>query len=166
MPATKSKKQAPASIISLEDLRDRADRIRQDVEEAVETISKRAVGYLPDAQRKQVDEVIDRLADVRDDVTKVVDSWRTDVEKQLKAIRGTVDKRVTSIRKQTETRRKKAVTGFEKEARKYASSVFKRLQIPVSSDLNNIKRRLSAIERRITALEKTGAKSSEKKAAA
>jgi len=166
MPATKSRKQASASIISLEDLRDRAERIRHDVEEAVETIGKRAAGYLPAAQRKQIDEVMDRLSEVRDDVNKVVDSWRSDVEKQFKVIRGTVDKRVTTIRKETETRRKKAVSGFEKEARKYTTQVFKRLQIPVSSDLNNIKRRLTALERRLTSLEKSAAKSSEKKAAA
>ena len=113
---------------------------------------------MPVAQRKQVDEAIDRLADVRGDLNKVVDNWRTDVEKQFKVIRGTVDKRVSTLRKDTDKRRKKAVTGFEKEARKYTSQVFKRLQIPVRSDLNNVKRRLTALERRLTDLERGATK--------
>lgn len=167
MPATsKAKKQTSASIISLDDLRARAEQIRQDVEEAAATIGKRAADYLPETQRKQVDEVIDRLSEVRDDLNETVESWRSDVEKQFKVIRGTVDKRVTTIRKQTETRSKKAVTGFEKEARKYTSRVFKRLQIPVRSDLDNVKRRLTAIERRLTALEKGGSKTAKTKKAA
>ena len=165
MPASKARKQTTASIISLDDIRARADQIRHDVEGAVETIGKRAADYLPDAQRKQVDEVIDRLSEVRDDLNHTIDSWRNDVEKQFKVIRGTVDKRVTTIRKQTESRRKKALTGFEKEARKYTSSMFKRLQIPVRSDLENVKRRLTALERRLTAIEKGGSKAKTKKAA-
>lgn len=157
MPATKTKKQqAPTPIFSVDEIRNRVERIRQDVEEAVETIGKRAAGYLPETQRKQVDEVIDRITEVRDDMNKAVDSWRTDIEKQFSVIRGTVDKRVTSIRKQTETRRKKAVSGFEKEARKYTKQVFKTLQLPVRSDVDGIKRRLTALERRITAIEKAG----------
>lgn len=163
MPATKARKRATASIISLDDLRARADQIRHEVEGAVETLGKRAADYLPEAQRKQIDEVIDRLSEVRDDLNQTIDSWRNDVEKQFRVIRGTVDKRVTTIRKETESRRKKALTGFEKEARKYTARMFKRLQLPVRSDLENVKRRLTALERRLTAIEKGSSKS--KKAA-
>jgi ElaB/YqjD/DUF883 family membrane-anchored ribosome-binding protein len=157
MPATKAKKQAQ-TIISIDEFRNRVGQMRQDVEEAVETIGRRAAEYLPETQRQQVDEVIDRFTEVRDDMNKAVGSWRTDVEKQFGVIRGTVDKRVTAIRKETESRRKKAVTGFEKEARKYTKQVFKRLQLPVRSDLDAIKRRLIALERRLTAIEKSSTK--------
>jgi hypothetical protein len=158
MPATKTrtrtrKKQAPATL-SFEDLRKRADRLRKDLEDTVESLGKRAVGFLPASQRKQVDEVLDRLSDVRGDVNKTVDSWRKDLEKQYKVVRGTVDKRVTKLRKQTEKRSRNAVSEIEKEARKVATRAFKRLQIPVRSDIESIKRRLTALERRLTAIEK------------
>jgi polyhydroxyalkanoate synthesis regulator phasin len=46
------------------------------------------------------------------------------------------------------------VSGIEKEARKYVATVLKRLQVPVRSDLEAIKRRLGALERRLTDIEK------------
>lgn len=157
MPATKTrtrKKRQPAPALSLEDLRKRADRLRKDLEDTVESLGKRAAGFLPAPQRKQVDEVLDRLGEVRGDVNKTVDAWRKDFEKQYKVVRGTVDKRVTRLRKQTEKRGQKVVSELEKEARKYTARAFKRLQIPVRSDIESIKRRLTALERRLTAIEK------------
>jgi len=156
MPATrtKSRKKQAAGPLSIDDLLKRADRIRKDVEQTVESLGKRAVGFLPASQQKQVDEVLDRLSEVRGGVNKTVDSWRADLQKQFKVVRGTVDKRVTKLRKQTETRSRKAVSGIEKEARKYTTRAFRRLQIPVRSDLESIKRRLTALERRLTAIEK------------
>jgi polyhydroxyalkanoate synthesis regulator phasin len=158
MPATKSrtrtrKKQA-APALSLDDLRKRADRVRKDLEDTVESLGKRAAGFLPASQRKQVDEVLDRLSEVRGDLNKTVEAWRKDFDKQFKVMRGTVDKRVTKLRKQTEKRGQKAISEIEKEARKYTARAFKRLQIPVRSDIESIKRRLTALERRLTAIEK------------
>ena len=153
MATTRVKKQAPASVVSIDELRARVERLRHEVEDAVETIGKRAVGVLPEGQRKQVDEVVGRLNAVRGDVNKTVDTWRSDLEKRFKVLRGTVDKRVSSVRKQTQTRSKKIVSGVEKDVRKYVAQVFKRLQIPVRTDLELVKRRLTAIERRLTEIE-------------
>ena len=99
---------------------------------------------LPEGSRKQVDQVIDRLSDVRGDVNKRVDAVRSDLEKQ-----------VTSIRKQTEKRSRKLTSVVQKQARKYAEDLFKSLRLPVRKDLDAIKRRLTSIERRIDELAKT-----------
>jgi hypothetical protein len=139
---------------SITDIRSRVDRIRHDVEEAVDTLRKRAVGVLPAPQRRQVDEVFDRLTSVSHDVNKAVGHWRADLEKRFRVIRGTVDKRVSTLRKRTETQRRTLVGGFEGDVRKVVGGIFRRLQLPVNGDIEAIKRRLSLIERRLGALEK------------
>ena len=154
------------SALSLDGVKAGVDRLRQDVEDTVESIGKRAMEVLPEGQREQVDELMDRLNDVRDDMNKTVDTWRTDIERRFDIIRGTVDKRVGQVRKETEVRSKKIVTGLEKDLRVYVNQVFKRLQLPVRSDVSAIKRRLTAIERRLEALEKSREKSRGKRAAA
>ena len=143
-----------ARSASITDIRSRVDRIRHDVEEAVGTLRKRAVRALPVTQRKQVDEVFDRLTSVSQDVNKTVGHWRADLEKRFRVIRGTVDKRVNTIRKRTRSQSRTLVNGLEGDVRKYVDGIFRRLQIPVFGDIETIKRRLSMIERRLASLEK------------
>ena len=162
MAGSKSAKQSNAFVPQFGDLRARVDQLRQDVEEAVESLGKRAVNSLPESGRKQVDEVLDRISAVRGDVNKAVESWRTDLEKRFKVVRGTVDKRVSTLRRETESRSKKVVTTFEKQARRYVERAFKQLRLPVRSDVDALKRRLTTLERRIEDLEK----GSKRKAAA
>ena len=163
MTTSSTSKQAQASVLQLDALRARVDRLRRDVEDAVESIGKRAVDRLPAGGRKQINEVIGRINGVRGGVNEAVDSWRADIEKRFKVVRGTVDKRVTTIRRRTESRSKKAATSFEKQTRRYIERMFKQLHLPVRSDVDSIKRRLTTIERRIQTLEKNG-KSSRKAA--
>lgn len=153
MAKRKTRKPA-AKVTSLHEVGSRVGQLRQDVEDAVGSLRKRAVRALPAGQRKQVDEVFDRITSVGHDVNKTVGHWRADLEKQFRTIRGTVDKRVTKIRKQTESRSRSLLTSIEEDVRKYVDGVFKRLQLPVHSDIEGIKRRLGAIERRLGALEK------------
>jgi BMFP domain-containing protein YqiC len=156
MAGSKSAKQSQAFVPQLGDLMARVEQLRHDVEGAVESLGKRAVNSLPASGRKQVDEVLDRISSVRGDVNKAVGSWRTDLEKRFKVVRGTVDKRVSSLRKETESRSKKAISGAEKQARKYVERVFKQLRLPIRSDVDSLKRRLTTLERRIEDLEKGG----------
>lgn len=152
--AKRKTRRTSGKVTSIHEVRSRVGKIRQDVGEVVGNLRKRAVRALPAGQRKQVDEVFDRITSVGHDVNKTVGSWRSDLEKQFRMIRGTVDKRVTNIRKQTETRSRTLFATVEEDVRKYVDGVFKRLQIPVHSDIEGIKRRLGAIERRLAALEK------------
>ena len=154
MAATKSKKQRTASVTAIEDIRGRVDQLRQDVEEAVGTLGKRAVKVLPREQQKVVDDVVDRVSNVGKDLNKTVDTWRSDLEKRFQAVTTTVDRRIAKIRKETESRSKTFAKNVEKDLRKYVNQAFKRMQLPVRTDLDSVKRRLTAIERRLTAIEK------------
>jgi hypothetical protein len=152
--AKRKTRKTTAKVTSIRDVGSRVDQIRQDVEDAVGNLRKRAVRALPAGQRKQVDEVFDRISSVGHDVNKAVGGWRSDIEKQFRILRGTVDKRVTRIRKRTESRGRDMLSSVEGDVRKYVDGVFKRFQLPVHSDIEGIKRRLGAIERRLAALEK------------
>jgi ABC-type transporter Mla subunit MlaD len=151
--AKRKTRKSTAKVTSIHEVRSRVGKIRQDVEEVVDNLRKRAVRALPAGQRKQVDEVFDRISSVGHDVNKTVGGWRADLEKQFRTLRGTVDKRVTTIRKQTESRSRTLLTSVEEDVRKYVDGVFKRFQLPVHSDIEGIKRRLGAIERRLASLE-------------
>jgi hypothetical protein len=151
----KRTRKASSKVTPIGEVRTRVLRIREDVEEVVDNIRKRAIRALPPSQRKQVDGVIDRISAVGQDVNKTVDGLRADIEKQYRLIRGTVDKRVGKISKRTRTRGKKLVTGIESDVRKYVDGIFRRLQLPVHGDLETIKRRLTSIERRLASLERS-----------
>ena len=118
---------------------------------------RQAVDSLPESSRKQVDGLLDRVNAVSGDVNKTVDEWRSDLEK-----------RVTTLRKETESRRKKFVTNFEKQTRRYVERVFKQFKLPVRGDVDSVKRRMTALERRVAELEDkaAGAKTTTRKAAA
>jgi hypothetical protein len=152
--AKRKTRKSTAKVTSIHEVRYRVGQLRQDVEEVVGNLRKRAVRALPAGQRKQVDEVFDRITSVGHDVNKTVGGWRADLEKQFRMLRGTVDKRVTSIRKQTESRSRTLFSSVEDDVRKYVDGVFKRFQLPVYSDIEGIKRRLGAIERRLGHIEK------------
>ena len=152
--AKKRSRKHGARVASVTDIRSRVDRIRQDVEEAVDTLRKRAVRVLPPTQRKQVDEVFDRITSVSHDVNKTVGHWRADLEKRFRVIRGTVDKRVSTLRRRTSTQGRSLVSTIESDVRKAVDGVFRRFQLPVHADIETIKRRLALIERRLAALEK------------
>jgi len=155
MANARASKKTQASVLPLKEIRQRVDRIRKDVEGAVETIGKRAVDILPREQRKQVDGVLDRINTVRGDVNKAVESWRADLEKSFKVVRGTVDKRIVTLRKETESRSQSLIGTVEKETRKYVERVFKQFKLPVRSDVDGLRRRLNALERRVEDLEKS-----------
>jgi hypothetical protein len=78
-----------------------------------------------------------------------------DVEKRFKVVRGTVDKRVTTLRKETQSRGRQLFDGVEKETRKYVERFFKQLKLPVRGDIDALKKRVSALERRLEELEKS-----------
>jgi BMFP domain-containing protein YqiC len=155
MPNARASKKTQASVLPLNEIRQRVGRIRKDVEGAVETIGKRAVDILPRQQRKQVDEVLDRINSVRGDMNKAVESWRADLEKSFKVVRGTVDKRILALRKETQSRSQTLAGTVEKETRKYVERVFKQLRLPVRGDVDGLRRRLNALERRVQELEKS-----------
>ena len=155
MATARASKKVQASVLPIRELRNRVEQLRKDVEGAVETISKRAVDILPDSQRKQVDGVLDRLSSVRGDVNKAVDAWRSDIEKRFKVVQGTVDTRVTSLRKETQSRGRRLVDTLEKETRRYVERAYKQLKLPVRGDLDALKKRVSALERRLEEIEKT-----------
>jgi polyhydroxyalkanoate synthesis regulator phasin len=156
MATNRPNRQSQVSILQLGELRARVDRIRRDVEEAVESLGKRAVHSLPPRGRRQVDEVLDRISTVRGDVNKTVDGWRSDLEKRYRVVRGTVDKRVSTIRRQTRSRSRRIVTLVEKRTRRYIDLVVRQLRLPMRSDIEAVKRRLGALERRVEDIEKNG----------
>lgn len=152
--AKRKTRKSAAKVTSIDEVRTRVEKLRNEVEEAVGSIRKRAVKALPRSQRKQVDDVLDRISAVGHDVNKTVGHWRADLEKQFRVLRGTVDKRVTTLRKQTEKQSRRVFAGVEADLRKYADTLFRRLQLPVHGDIDSIKRRLTSIERRLAAIEK------------
>jgi ElaB/YqjD/DUF883 family membrane-anchored ribosome-binding protein len=153
--AKRKTRKPSAKVTSIDDVRSQVKRLRSGVEDAVDTLRKRAVRALPASQRKQVDEVLDRISSVSHDVNKTVGHWRADIEKQYRVLRGTVDKRVNTIRKRASIPGTSLISNLETDVRKYVDGVFRRLQLPVHGDLETIKRRLNSIERRLSVLEKS-----------
>jgi len=156
MATSRPNKHTQASVLQLGELRARVDRLRREMEDAVESIGKRAVERLPVRGRRQVDEVLDRISTVRGDVNKTVDAWRLDLEKRFRVVRGTVDKRVSTLRKETRSRSRRLVAMMEKRSRRYIDLMVRQLRLPMRADIDAVKRRLGALERRIEDLEKNG----------
>ncbi|MFQ5477186.1 MAG: hypothetical protein ACE5E4_01065 [Candidatus Binatia bacterium] len=137
----------------LKNVSETVQRVRGDMESAVEILGKRATGLLPEESREQVDRMLEGLNSVRGDVNKTVESLRSDIEERFDLVRGTIDKRVTSIRKETDVQRKKLVSTLQKELRTTAQRLFKWLRLPVRGDVDALKRRLTSLERRLETLE-------------
>jgi uncharacterized coiled-coil DUF342 family protein len=130
------------------------DRVRGEVEGAAERFGRRAVSMLTEQQQDQVDKVIDSIGEVREDLNGRVDELREQIEERLDDVRTQLDKRVTGLRKETNGRRRELTSSAQKEARKLATRLAKWLKLPVRGDVDSVKRRLTAIERRIDSLEK------------
>ncbi len=130
---------------SIEEMRKGVDQLTKGLEEGVQDLGKRAADAIPEKRRKQVDEVIERLGSVREDL-----------EERIGEVRGGVEESISSIRERGGKQTGKFVADLEKEVRAYVEASFKRLKLPVRSDLVSLKRRLSAIERRLDSLEKAG----------
>jgi len=130
------------------------DRVRGEVEGAAERFGRRAVSMLTEQQQDQVDKVIDSIGEVREDLNGRVDELREQIEERLDDVRAQLDKRVTGLRKETNGRRRELTSSAQKEARKLATRLAKWLKLPVRGDVDSVKRRLTAIERRIDSLEK------------
>jgi uncharacterized coiled-coil DUF342 family protein len=148
---TKAKKQ-PTPIFG--NVTNTVDRVRDEVEGAAERFGRRAVSMLTEQQQDQVDKVIDGIGEVREDLNGRVDELREQIEERLGDVRTQLDKRVTGLRKQTNGRRRELTSTAQKEAGKLAARLAKWLKLPGRGDVDSVKRRLTAIERRIEALEK------------
>ncbi len=148
---TKTKKQ-PTPLFG--NVTNTVDRVRGEVEGAAERFGRRAVSMLTEQQQDQVDKVIDSIGEVREDLNGRVDELREQIEERLDDVRTQLDKRVTGLRKETNGRRRELTSSAQKEARKLATRLAKWLKLPVRGDVDSVKRRLTAIERRIDSLEK------------
>ena len=151
--ATKTK-EAAYGIPGFEDLSKQVRRLRKDVEHTVDRVRREATRYLPERSRRQLDDLIDRVSELGGTVTKTVDNVREDIEERVSDVRATVDKQVRAIRKDTTTRSQQALTTLEKEARKQLERFLKTIGVPLRQDLDGIRRRISAIERKIDELAK------------
>ncbi len=117
---------------SIDEMRKSVDQLTKDLEEGVQDLGRRAAKALPEERRKQVDEVIDRLGSVR----------------------GNVEESITTLRARSGKQTGEFFTGIESDLKGYVEALFKRFKLPVRSDLNSLKRRLTAIERRLDTVEK------------
>jgi 2-succinyl-5-enolpyruvyl-6-hydroxy-3-cyclohexene-1-carboxylate synthase len=104
-------------------------------------LGKRAADMLPKSSRRQLDDTVDRLQKVRKDTEKRLQKARKDLDKQVASVRKDVDKRTRGV-----------VGTIEREARKQIEALYKRLNLPVQSDINSLKRRLTGIERKLDQL--------------
>ncbi|HYB98242.1 MAG TPA: hypothetical protein VEC57_03825 [Candidatus Limnocylindrales bacterium] len=148
-----TKKQA-TTIPMMDDLTRRVGRIRKDVERTVERVRREATRYLPEQGRRQLDVLVDRVSELSGTVTKTVDNVYADVEVRVSDLRGSVEKQVKALRKDTTSVSQKALTQIEKEARRQIERLLKNLGVLQRSDLDGLKRRISAIERKLDELAK------------
>ncbi len=153
-----AKTEITLTLPTLDDLGDQAGKLRKDFEKALEDAGKRAADLLPASGRKRLDEWT-KAADKR------VAGLRKDVDKRVAALRKDVDKRVDTLRKDAEKRTKSVTDTIEKEARKQLNTMFKRMRLPVRSDIDGLKRRMTSIERKLDQLGKQQSTKQAKQAA-
>jgi BMFP domain-containing protein YqiC len=162
---TKSKKNE-STIPGFGNIEKQVGRLRKDVERTVEKVGREAARYIPETSRRQINEILEKVNDLGDSVTKTVSKTvkgvRADVEDTVDDLRGTVDKRVKALRKDTAARSQKVLDTVEKEARKQVERLLKTLGVPVRSDLDGIKRRVGAIERKLEEMLEAGTKKARK----
>lgn len=151
--ATRAKKKQTTTIPTFRDLEKRVGRLRKDLERTVDRVGREAARYIPKSSRRQINELLDKVGGfggtVGKKVTKTVDTVRSDVEDSVEDLRGTVDKRVKALRKDATASSQRAFETLEKETRKQLDRLFKAIGLPVRSDVDSIKRRVAAIERKI-----------------
>lgn len=156
--ATRARKKATTTttIPTFGQLEKQVGRLRKDIERTVDRVSREAVRYIPKSSQRQFNDIVDKVGDlggtVSKRVTKAVNTVRADVEDTVEDLRGTVDKRVKALRKDATDSSQKVLDTVEKEVRKQVEGLLKVLGVPVRSDLDGIKRRVGALERKIEAL--------------
>jgi len=155
--ATRARKKATSTTIpTFVQLEKQVGRLRKDIERTVDRVGREAVRYIPKSSQRQFNDIVDKVGDlggtVTKRVTKAVNTVRADVEDTVEDLRGTVDKRVKALRKDATTTSQKVVETVEKEVRKQLETFLKTIGVPVRSDLDGIKRRVNAIERKVEAL--------------
>ena len=156
--ATRVKKKT-STIPSFRQLEKQVGRLRKDIERTVDRVSREATRYIPTSSRRQLNEIIDNVGDLAGNVskrvTKTVNTVRADVEDSVFDLRGTVDKRVKALRKDAVETSEKVVETVEKEARKQLDRLFKAVGVPLKGDIDVIKRRIAALERKLDDLIET-----------
>lgn len=148
--ATRTRKKSGTTLRQIEK---QVGRIRKDIERTAGRVSREAARYIPTSSRRQINEILDRVNDfsgtVSKQVTRTVETVRADVEDSVGDLRGTVDKRVKALRKDATETGQKALETLEKETRKQLERVLKAIGLPLRSDLDGIKRRVVALERKL-----------------
>lgn len=155
--ATRARKKATTTTIpTLGQIEKQVGKLRKDLERTATRVGREAVSYLPKSSRRQLNEIVDKVGDlggnVNKRVTKAVNTVRHDVEDTVQDLRGNVDKRVKALRKDVTETSQKAIETVEKEVRKQVESFLKTIGVPVRSDLDGIKRRIGALERKVEAI--------------
>jgi len=149
-------KKKTSTIPSFRQIEKQVGRLRKDLEKTAKGVTREAARYIPKSSRRQIEDLVERVGDFSDtltkQVTKQVKSVRADVEDTVFDIRGTVDKRVKAIRKDAAERTEKTFETIEKETRKRVERFLGALGLPVRSDLDGIKRRVGALERQVEQL--------------
>jgi BMFP domain-containing protein YqiC len=151
--ATRTRKKTTTTIPTFGQIEKQVGRLRKDLEKTVDRVGREAARYIPKSSRRQFTEILDKVGDlggtVTKRVTKTVNTVRADVEDTVGDLRGTVDKRVKSLRKDATEGGQKVIDTIEKEVRKQVEGFLKVLGVPVRSDLDGIKRRVGALERKV-----------------
>ena len=154
--ATRSKKKTTTTIPTFRQLEKQVGRLRKDIERTVDRVGREAVRYIPKSSRRQFGEILERVNDLGETVTKrvtkTVKSVRVDVDDTVDDLRGTVEKRVKALRKEATETSQKAIETLEKETRKQFERLFSAIGLPVRSDLDGIKRRVGTLERQVEQL--------------
>jgi hypothetical protein len=148
----KAKKKTTSTIPSFRQIEKQVGRLRKDLEKTAKNVTREAARYIPKSSRRQLSDLVERVSDLGETVTKQVKGVRSDVEDTVFDFRGTVDKRVKAIRKDAAERSEKALETIEKETRKRFERFFGAIGLPVRSDLDGIKRRVGALERQVEQL--------------
>jgi polyhydroxyalkanoate synthesis regulator phasin len=152
-------KKNTSTIPSFGQIEKQVGRLRKDLERTVDRVGRQATRYIPKSSRRQINEIIDNVGDLAGNVskrvTKTVETVRADVEDSVFDLRGTVDKRVKALRKDAVDRSEKAVETVEREARKQLERVLRVLGVAQKADVDGVKKRLTALERKVEDLIET-----------
>jgi polyhydroxyalkanoate synthesis regulator phasin len=153
--ATRAKKKT-TTIPTFRQLEKQVSRLRKDLERTVDRVSREAARYIPSQSRRQFGDILDRVNDLGDTVTKrvtkTVKGVRADVEDTVEDLSGTVEKRVKALRKDATAAGQKALDTIEKETRKQVERLLSVFGLPARGDIDGIKRRVGALEHKVDEL--------------
>lgn len=155
--ATKARKKATnTNTPTFGQLEKQVGRLRKDIERTVDRVGREAGRYIPKSSQRQFNDLVGKVGDlsgtVTKRVTKAVNTVRADVEDTVEDLRGTTVNRVNALRKDVTDSGQRALENVEKEIRKQFEGLLKALGVPMRSDLDGVKRRVGALERKIEAL--------------